>query len=220
MQKLEAVLSNLEGTLVNTRGLVLLSFRHTFNKYGLPQPTTQDILNVAGLPIATCFQVLSKKHSFPNTEKQVATYLRYKREHPEHATLFPHAKHTLQWMKDEKIPVSLVVSQPNRATFNLLEHFSLISMFHTIVTREDVQYQKPHPEALYQALASMDVRPSRSIMFGHTPNDIFAGHAARCRQSVAITHAALDTPLKRARPHEVIYNNMALIPIMKRILKG
>ncbi|MEK7578000.1 MAG: HAD family hydrolase [Patescibacteria group bacterium] len=220
MKKLEGVLCNLEGTLVNTRSLILLSFRHTFERHGLAQPKIQEILDVIGLPIGACFQVLSKTHAFPNTEKFVKTYFRYKQNNPEHATLFPHTKHTLQWMKDEKIPVSLVVSQSRTATFNLLEHFGITGMFHTVITREDAQNQKPHPESLQRALEYMNVRPYRSIMLGHTPNDIIAGKAAHCRQSIAIAHAEVSTPLKRARPDQVINSTIALIPIMKRILRS
>ncbi len=219
MQKLEGVLSNLEGTLINNRQLILASFRHTFETHGMAQPRRGEILDTIGLPLSTSFQLLSRTSSFPNTDRLVATYLRFKRNNPQFATWYPDAKRSLEWMQEKGIPISLVVSQSEVMTRNLIEHFGIAKMIHTVITRDDVNDLKPHPEGLRRALASMDIPARHAIMFGHTSVDMEAGHAARCRASIAIAHDVVDEKLLRTKPTTVIHDNWKLVSVMKSILK-
>lgn len=219
MQKLEGVLSNLEGTLINNHSLMIAAFQHTFDTHGMAQPRRREILETIGLPLASRFQVLSKKGSFANADRLVATYLRFKRNHPELAEWYPDAKRSLEWMQEKGIPVSLVVTQSTVMTRNMIDHFGLAKMLHTVITRDDVRDQKPHPEGIHRALRSMDIPAHHAIMFGHTASDIEAGNAARCRASIAIAHEGVDTKLLRARPTTIIRQNWKLITIAKKILK-
>ena len=219
MQKLEGVLSNLEGTLINNHPLIVASFRHTFDAHGIAQPRRGEILDTIGLPLSSSFQILLKTSAFPNTDRLVATYLRFKRNNPQLATWFPDAKRSLEWMQEKKIPVSLVVTQSSVMTRNLLDHFGIAKMFHTVITRDDVKNHKPHPEALHRALASMDIPARHAIMFGHTASDIEAGKAARCRASIAISHEATTDKLLRTRPTIIIRSNWNLVSEVKKILR-
>ena len=219
MQKLEGILSNLEGTLIDNRQLIIASFRHTFDAHGMAQPRRSEILDAVGLPLNSCFQLLSKKGSFQNTDRLVATYLRFKRNHPELATWYPDAYRSLEWLQDKGIPVSLVVTQSNVMTRNMIEHFGIEKMFHSVITRDDVRDQKPHPEALLRAMKLMDIPARHTIMFGHATHDIKAGQAAACRASIAIAHEHPDDKLLRAKPTTIIRQNWKLVSEVKKILK-
>ncbi len=219
MQKLEGVLSNLEGTLINNRPLIIAAFRHTFDAHGMAQPRRGEILDTIGLPLSSSFQLLTKTSSFPNTDRLVATYLRFKRNNPQLAMWYPDAERSLDWMQEKGIPVSLVVTQSTVMTRNMIDHFGLARMFHTVITRDDVQDQKPHPEGLLRALRSMDIPARHAIMFGHAASDIEAGYAARCRASIAIAHDGVDTKLLRAKPTTIIHDNWKLVSEVKKILK-
>lgn len=219
MKKLEGVISNLEGTLINNHPLIIASFRYTFETHGMAQPRRGEILNTIGLPLTTSFQLLTKTSSFPNTDRMVATYLRFKRDNPQLARWYPDAKRSLEWMQENGIPISLVVTQSKVMTENLMEHFAITKFFHNVITRDQVKNQKPHPEGLLRAIRSMGVPARHVIMFGHSANDIYAGKDAGCRETIAIAHEAPDWKILQARPSKIIRQNWNLVPIMKKILK-
>jgi HAD superfamily hydrolase (TIGR01509 family) len=59
-----------------------------------------------------------------------------------------------------------------------LERWGILESFHAVVAVDHVPRGKPHPDALHRALELMEVSPSDAIMFGDSPIDIHAGHAA------------------------------------------
>jgi HAD superfamily hydrolase (TIGR01509 family) len=59
-----------------------------------------------------------------------------------------------------------------------LDRWGVTDSFHAVVAIDHVPRGKPHPDALHRALELMQVSPSQAIMFGDSPIDIHAGHAA------------------------------------------
>jgi pyrophosphatase PpaX len=59
-----------------------------------------------------------------------------------------------------------------------LERWGVMDSFHAVVAIDHVPQGKPHPDSLHKALELMEVDPSEAIMFGDSPMDIHAGHAA------------------------------------------
>jgi beta-phosphoglucomutase-like phosphatase (HAD superfamily) len=59
-----------------------------------------------------------------------------------------------------------------------LDRWGVMESFHAVVAIDHVPQGKPHPDALHRALELMEVSPSEALMFGDSPIDIHAGHAA------------------------------------------
>lgn len=59
-----------------------------------------------------------------------------------------------------------------------LDRWGVMESLHAVVAIDHVPQGKPHPDALHRALELMEVSPSEAVMFGDSPIDIHAGHAA------------------------------------------
>jgi HAD superfamily hydrolase (TIGR01509 family) len=59
-----------------------------------------------------------------------------------------------------------------------LKQWGILDSFHAVVAIEHVPRGKPHPDPILKALELMEVEPRNAIMFGDSPVDIQAGHAA------------------------------------------
>lgn len=83
-----------------------------------------------------------------------------------------------------QLKTALVTSAARGSVTNLLRAHNLESLFDTVVTGDDVEHHKPHPEAYLTAAARLDVRPEECLIFEDSDVGIgsakaFGGHVLR-----------------------------------------
>lgn len=78
----------------------------------------------------------------------------------------------------ERYTLGIVSTRSREAAQAFLAQHHLTDLFSLIVTREDTQRLKPHPEPLLYAAQRLRLDPKACIMVGDTPVDIYAAHRA------------------------------------------
>jgi pyrophosphatase PpaX len=92
--------------------------------------------------------------------------------------LYPDALYVIEELKKRGKKLALITTSTRDQVLPLLKKHGLEETFDAVVTYDDVEHRKPHPEPLNKALELLGGNPSNAIMVGDTDKDVGAANAA------------------------------------------
>jgi pyrophosphatase PpaX len=173
--KINTVLFDLDGTLIDTNELIISSFLHTFEHYYPNQYKREDVLPFLGPTLRETFETLDAS----KVDDMIATYRTYNLAH--HDTLvteFPTVLETVKVLKETGYKVGIVTTKLSDVVMKGLKLTKLDSYFDVIVALDHVKKAKPDPEPIIKALEQLSSKPEEAIMVGDNYHDILAGKNA------------------------------------------
>lgn len=179
----KAVLFDLDGTLLDTRRLILESFRYAYRLHLEREVTTQEIMAFWGQPLMVQFQQVAPEKAELLREAYQEFNLK---NHAALVTVFSGVPEVLEALQRRSLPLAIVTSKARRTVTHGLELFGLAKYFPVVITTDDVSNFKPHPEPVEKALARLGVPPGEALMIGDNDSDILAGKAAGTRTAAAL----------------------------------
>lgn len=78
----------------------------------------------------------------------------------------------------ERFVLGVVTSRIKQGTEEILNLGSIEKYFDVVITVDDVENYKPHPEPLEKALKELGLKPEEAIYIGDSDTDIMAAHSA------------------------------------------
>lgn len=182
---IQTVLFDLDGTLIDTNELILASFTHTFKQYDLSF-TRDELKEFNGPPLWDTFYAINPEKA----EEMVNIYREHNhRHHEEYVTLFPNVIETIERLKANHIKLAIVTAKMREGVNIGLNITGLDRYFDTIITVDDVNHPKPHPESVIKALDELEATAQTAIMVGDNYHDIEAGkNAGTLTAGVAWSH--------------------------------
>ena len=168
------VLFDLDGTVVDSGGIILASMRHaTQTVLGLEFSDDELLANVGGPGLEAQMEALGAG--------QTAELVRVYREHnePLHETLegFDGIEATLETLRARGHRLGIVTAK-RRATVDLaFARLPLAHLFDTVVGGDETARHKPDPAPLRLALERLGVRASEAAYVGDSPYDMQAARA-------------------------------------------
>lgn len=172
---INTILFDLDGTLINTNDLIIESFLHTLNHYYPDRYRREDVLPFIGPPLIDTFKSIDEER----VEEMVARYRKF--NHEQHDILvkeYETVYDTVKTLHEKEFKIGIVTTKI-RQTVNMgLKLTKLDSFFDVIVTLDDVENAKPHPEPILKALSQLNAKPEEAIMVGDNHHDIEAGKNA------------------------------------------
>ncbi len=171
---LQAVLFDLDGTLINSIPLIRLSFEYTFKKLGIPWGKG-EVLGTIGLPLRD----VAKHYAQEEAEHFLEVYANFQREVQEKMLqAFPDTIESLTILRKQGYLTGLVTSKRRKATRDSLQITGLNDYIDVVVTVEDANHPKPHPDGVLSALKELSVHPSKAVYIGDSIYDIMTGKNA------------------------------------------
>ncbi|WAA67713.1 HAD family hydrolase [Microbacterium oxydans] len=176
-----AVLFDLDGTLVDSERLWLDAIRSRLESIGAPA-SSEVLAGFEGLATIDAARALSRVVGLSAHESLVAAEL-------EDLTIgafagrlpwIPGAEEALGRLRREGMPLALVTSSTRRWVDAVGESVHL-GAFDAVVTADDVQQTKPHPEPYLRAAALLGVDPAACLVFEDSAVGVRAATAAGCR---------------------------------------
>ncbi|MCM3162183.1 pyrophosphatase PpaX [Metabacillus litoralis] len=173
--KINTLLFDLDGTLINTNELIIESFLHTLHSYYPDQFKREDVLPFIGPTLYDTFNSINPE----KVEEMVKVYRKFNHEQhdvlvKEYETVFE----TVKTLKEKGFKLGIVTTKI-RATVNMgLTLTKLDQFFDVVVTLDDVENAKPHPEPVLKALEQLGSKPEETIMVGDNHHDVEAGKNA------------------------------------------
>lgn len=159
-----------DGTLVDTKGLILDSWQHLFNLYTGGPGDEQEIYDTYGETLAYTINKF-----FPDADQVEALrkYRSYQNEHYKGAIkVFPGMLDVIKQIREMGLSTSIVTSRTRLTTREYMETLGIRELFDVVVTCNDVKEHKPDPHSLLKALDAVGVEPQDAIMLGDTKFDM------------------------------------------------
>lgn len=188
------LLFDLDGTLVDSRELILDSFRYTMRTHLGLVPPDSTWLTTMGTPLRA--QLRDFARSEEEHRAMVATYMAH--NHAAHDAMirsFPGVCETLERLASEGYRLGIVSSKLSEAVALGLRACGIrAELFGSVIGADTVSRHKPDPVPVLAALAELgEAEPRRALFVGDTVFDLRAGRAAG-----TFTAAALWGPCDRA----------------------
>ena len=166
--KIKAVLFDLDGTLLDSVPAILLANKEVCSLMKLPYDEIRW-RNYIGIPLT----VQALKYAGDRASEFIDNYrIVYRKYQSEDTRLFPSTLTMLDKIKSNGYLTALVTSKSARATQDAIQRTGMIGKFDTIITADDVQNYKPHPEPLLKALDALAIKPEDAIYVGDSLFDI------------------------------------------------
>jgi pyrophosphatase PpaX len=174
--KIDTLLFDLDGTLVDSIGLITDTLKKTLSLY-FPSwtGTDEDYLRMVGPSLADTFadftkdpaQIQAMIHSY--REIYTASEFHYIR-------IYPGVLETLQYFHEKKYHLAIVTTKFYQSAAPSIRHFGLDRYIDTVIALDDVVHPKPDPESVLTAMSRFSSRGA--VMIGDSPSDLLAGQNA------------------------------------------
>ena len=192
MPRYAAVLFDLDGTLIDSIGLIVDSFHHTLASFGLPPQGDATWLRTIGTPLRAALAPWARDEAM--LDALVTTYRAYNIEHHDaRVRAYPGAREVVLELAAAGVRLGVVTSKNRRGTQRGLRAAGLAGVIEVLVCTEDVTRHKPHREPVDRALSLLSADREATLFVGDSLHDLYAGRASEVR-----TGAALWGPFARA----------------------
>ena len=201
MSRIRTILFDLDGTLIDSKDLILSSFRHTMETHRGSALPDEAWLATMGRPLVVQLREFASDEA--EVEAMLATYLEHNLSHHDGMVRsYPGIADTVSRLRDDGYALGIVTSKQLKGTLRGLRSCGLSEeWFGSIVTADDVTRGKPDPEPLHIALREMEeADPGRAVYIGDSIHDMQAGGAAGTRTAAALWGPYEREILEPARP--------------------
>lgn len=172
---IRTILFDLDGTLIDTNELIIASFTHTIEQFADRPYEREEILDFIGPPLVDSL----RKVNPDKVQEMVETYRKHNIEnHNRYVTAYDGVVDTIKKLKEQGYSLGIVTTKMRNTVHMGLALTGLDGLFETVITLDDVQNAKPHPEPIVKALNNLDSKASEALMVGDNTHDIEAGHNA------------------------------------------
>jgi phosphoglycolate phosphatase len=177
------VIFDFDGTLVDSRKLIIESNRVVFAQFGFTLPSEDESLSLVGMSLELVLARLAGSDA--PIEKMVAAYRRVlpllRADSAFAEVPFDGATDLLSTLAEHAdVHLGIATAHVSHAIAPALERFGWQSRFCTVQT-SDKAPSKPHPAMVLQALSEAGVEAGNAIMIGDTAFDIEMARAAGVR---------------------------------------
>jgi pyrophosphatase PpaX len=185
MPRLQTVLFDLDGTLIDSIRLILDSYHHTLRQHNLPPRTDEDWLKGVGTPLSVQFS--EWQESAEILEAMIATYREYNLSHHDSmVTVYPGVLQALREIKVRGIQTGLVTSKNRAGALRGLKLVGLEALMDVLVCADEVTNPKPHPEPVEKAVTLLGSDPASTVYVGDSIHDMRSGRAAGVKTAAAL----------------------------------
>jgi HAD superfamily hydrolase (TIGR01509 family) len=127
--------------------------------------------------------------------------------------LFPSAKTTLEQLREMKLHLAVATSSVSASARPLLDRTEIRSLFSVVITGDEVQQGKPHPDIYLRAAKKLGISPEACLVIEDAPAGIAAGKAANMRVA-AIPDTRFVDPREYEMKADYVLGSLSEIPAL------
>ena len=191
--KYEAVIFDLDDTLLDSISARVISLQRVFTSAGITEQDAERFLrDLQGTSLSAALAQLAKDLGIGGD-----LFLDYRRTYwtKEQGILklYPGIKQMLNKLHKYGLKLGVVTTKAVNVEFEgdvigagqELQELGIADLFSVLIGFEDVTLHKPHPEGINMALIRLKVAPGETLMVGDSSGDIGAAQAAGCKSCYA-----------------------------------
>jgi len=185
--KPQAVLFDLDGTLLDTANDLGEALNYILRKYNLPviaRELYRPVASDGALGLLTLgFKDQLKDFDYDDLREEFLAY--YQENIANHSSLYSGVHELLSRLNTENIPWGIVTNKPEGLTKQLLPYFPEFKKCAVMVGGDTLTTRKPDPAPLFYACEQMNVDPKQCLYVGDALRDIEAGNHAGMQTYIA-----------------------------------
>jgi pyrophosphatase PpaX len=214
-RRLPAILFDMDGTLIDSIGLIVEGLVYAYDGREGPRPTREEWQALIGTPLDL---MLSRWcHGPEDVEFLRGRYREFQfGNHDRLVKIYDGVDATLRELHDRGHPMAIVSSKLERGIRKSMDHFKLTPLFDVLVGLESTVKHKPEPEPVLFALEKLGVAPHEAIFVGDSPHDIESGNAAGVECIACTWGAYTRADIEVASPSKWIDTMPALLEHLPR----
>lgn len=192
-QGVDAVMLDLDGTLVDTLGDFALAVNYMLAELGYPaMPTAEIALRVGkgsehllhSVLFWAAAQANQKQATAPGAALFAHAWERYQAHYEQingqHARVYPGVREGLARLQAAGLPLVCLTNKPRAHALALLRAKALDGYVREVFGGDSYERKKPDPLPLLKTCAWLGTPPARTLMVGDSSNDAQAARAAGC----------------------------------------
>jgi HAD superfamily hydrolase (TIGR01509 family) len=129
--------------------------------------------------------------------------------------LFPFAKTTLAQLREMKLPLAVATSSVSASARPFLDRTKIRSLFGVVVTGDEVQQGKPHPDIYLRAAKKLGISPEACLVIEDSLAGIAAGKAANMRVA-GVPDTRFVDPREYQKEANYVLGSLSEIPALIR----
>lgn len=194
LQKIDAVLFDLDGTLLDSApdlGFAANQMRIARGLDALPQSLYRPFVGTGARGmLRIALDVTPEAAEFDDLKEEF--FATYEQVMGRHSQLFAGVGQLLRDIKTNKLAWGIVTNKSERFTFPIVQATPEFAVAGAVICGDTTAYSKPHPEPLLEAAKRMGLQPERCIYVGDDERDMIAARAAGM-QAVAAAYGYLGS---------------------------
>ena len=220
--KLKALLFDLDGTLIEFKFRVIELKKELFDKLNdnnviiekrFQKESIQNICEEA----QRIMKNNANKECDRITSDMKEIIEKYEIEGLKQSAIKKDVFYVFNWLKKKKIKLALVTNNGRKSAEYAVNRFELIEYFDVIITRDEVNKWKPHPEPIQKAINQLKIEPSEGIFIGDSKMDIQSSKSAGVKVVSIPTGIHSKQQLDEEDPDYLIYSLLEIITIVNNI---
>jgi len=215
MTKINTVLFDFDGTIMDTNNVILQSWQHTFRTVEGKERPEQEIIETFGEPL---YVTMEKVLPQIPVEEGVNIYRSYHYDNfADLIEVFPGILELLEKLKAKGYKTGIVTSRLRHTTESGLKKYDVVQYFDAIVTCDDTDKHKPDPEPVNIALERLGSKPEEALMVGDSMFDILCAKNAGVKAALVSWALAVSDADKYGEnaPDYIIGKAEDLLDILK-----
>ena len=190
MQRKAAVLFDVDGTLVDTKTMILRGLGESFSFYTGTCPSDDDLLAMMGIPLREQMDYygMDQRTTETNADRCSHTIDCYMK-HRATQTVFEGTARAFALCGKHGLKTALVTSRNAREVQELLHDFPVFRTADAIVSSSDVAHPKPAADSALLACDRLGVQPDTAVFLGDSIFDLQCANSAGVT-AIAVTYGA------------------------------
>ncbi len=207
----EAVVFDLDGTIVDSVELIIISFQHAVREVLGREISREKSIAWVGRPLREQMAFFSPEHA----DELVEVYREFNhREHDRMLKLYEGIPGLLEALLGAGVRLGLVTSKSRYTTQMAFDLTGIEGYFDASVCADESAGNKPSPEPILACLDRIGVSVDEAAYVGDSPSDIQAARAA-CVDAIAVSWGVFDTDTLEAEKPDVLVHT---IPELAEVL--
>ena len=176
---LQGILFDLDGTLLDTRKVILASMRHATKTVLGKKFSDTALMSYVGQPLEAQMPHFTDDPALQ--EEMLSVYRAHNhRIHDEGVKAFPGTAETLRKLRDAGFRLGVVTSKRHALAQRGLDVCGLADYVEFVVGPDDFPAHKPDPGPVRYGCELLNLPPETCLYVGDSPFDMQAGNAAGC----------------------------------------
>ena len=186
--KYKCLILDFDGTLGDTKALIVKTMQQTINELCLPSRTDAECAAMIGLPLKQTFtDMIPMSDEMGDKCTEVYRRLFDINNVQGIVSMFPHVAETISAVHDKGVTLTIASSRLIDSLKVFLEDMNLKKYISYVVSAGDVENAKPAPDMVLKTLKALGYNNDEAIVVGDTRFDILMARNAGVK-SIGVTY--------------------------------